>query len=90
LKPDYYEAYSIRGLLKYELGNKQAALADYDLAIALNRKSPTTYYNRGLTKSELGDNQGAINDLTQAAELFKQQGQLDLANRTLAIVKQKL
>jgi tetratricopeptide (TPR) repeat protein len=57
--------------------NKQGAIADYDRAIKINPNDAIAYSNRGVVKSALGDKQGAIADLGKAAELFRQQGQMD-------------
>jgi len=60
------EAYFYRAYAKLNLGDKQAAIADYSQAIAINPKDATAYYNRGVAKSALGDMQSAIADYTQA------------------------
>jgi tetratricopeptide (TPR) repeat protein/S1-C subfamily serine protease len=87
LNPKYVEAYSDRGVSKSDLGNKQAAIADYDRAIALNPKYAPAYNNRGNAKSVTGDKQGAIVDMSKAAELFRQQGQMDLYQKAIGLLE---
>jgi tetratricopeptide (TPR) repeat protein len=77
LNPKLINAYYNRGNVKSELGEDRAALIDYDRAIALNPKPTNAYYHRGNIRSDLGDKNGAIADLTTAAELFRQQAQMD-------------
>jgi tetratricopeptide (TPR) repeat protein/S1-C subfamily serine protease len=87
INPKYDEAYSNRGLAKSELGNKQAAITDYNRAIVINPKFAGAYSNRGLAKSELGNRQGAITDMSTAAELFRQQGRMDLYQQAMGSLK---
>jgi tetratricopeptide (TPR) repeat protein/S1-C subfamily serine protease len=87
LNPKYVEAYSDRGVAKSDLGNKQAAISDYNRAIALNPKYAPSYNNRGIAKSELGDKQGGIADISKAAELFRQQGRMDLYQKGIGLLK---
>jgi tetratricopeptide (TPR) repeat protein/S1-C subfamily serine protease len=63
--PESY-VYNNRGVSKYDLGQKQAAITDYDRAIAINPNYSHAYNNRGLVKSDLGQNQSAITDYDRA------------------------
>ncbi|WP_211167648.1 tetratricopeptide repeat protein [Pseudanabaena yagii] len=54
---------------KYELGDKQGAIADYNEALLLNPNDAIAYSNRGVAKYELGDKQGAIADYNEAIHL---------------------
>ncbi len=67
----YPEAYTYnnRGNSKSDLEDKKGAIADYNLAIALNPKYPMAYNNRGSAKSDLRDTDGAIADYNLAIEL---------------------
>jgi tetratricopeptide (TPR) repeat protein/S1-C subfamily serine protease len=87
INPKYAEAYLNRGLAKSNLGSKKEAIADYDRAIALNPEYAKAYYNRGTAKSELGNRQGAITDMSTAAELFRQQGRMDLYQQAMGSLK---
>jgi tetratricopeptide (TPR) repeat protein/S1-C subfamily serine protease len=87
LNSKYSDAYIGRGNAKLALGNKQAAISDYDRAIALNSKFAIAYNNRGNARSELGDKQGAIADTIKAAELFRQQGRIDLYQEAIDFLK---
>ncbi|MDM3844989.1 MAG: tetratricopeptide repeat protein [Aphanizomenon gracile PMC638.10] len=58
--------YLNRGVVRDELGNKQGAIDDYNLAIKINPNYEPAYNNRGNARNELGDKQGAIDDYNQA------------------------
>ena len=87
INPNYDNAYVNRGNAKYELGQKQAAIADYDQAIMINPNYADAYNNRGIAKSSLGQKQAAIVDLTKAAELFRQQGKMDLYELVIGLIQ---
>ncbi len=80
--------YTYRGITKYEMGNKQGAIADYDRVISLEPKFALAYNHRGIAKSALGDKQGAIVDLSKATELYRQQGEMDLYQDAMDLLKQ--
>ena len=68
LKPDYALAYYNRGLAKYDLGDNQEAIKDYDKAIQINQNWGelglwAAYNNRGVAKYDLGDKPEAIKRL---------------------------
>jgi tetratricopeptide (TPR) repeat protein len=88
INPNYAQAYYNRGFSRYQLGDKQGAISDYTQAIKLNQNDAEAYYNRGAVRSELGDKQGAITDLQKAAELYKQQGNDELYQTTLDLIKE--
>ena len=59
-------AYASRGFARYNLGQNQSAIADYDIAININPNEAVSYYNRGLAKYGLGQYQSAITDYDRA------------------------
>ena len=61
-----------QGLEKYEAGNYQGAITDYDKAIEINPQDAGAYSNRGSAKDDLGDYQGAIVDYDKAIEINPQ------------------
>jgi tetratricopeptide (TPR) repeat protein len=87
INPKYAEAYNNRGIAKSELGNNKEAITDYDRVIAMNPKDAEAYGNRGVAKSALGNRQGAIADMNIAAELFRQQGRMDLHQKAMGLLK---
>ncbi len=80
------DAYIERGVAYANSGKVETAVEDYTHAIALNPQEPVAYNNRGNCYISLGDLKAAQADLTIAAELYRQQGQMDDYNR----VTQKL
>ncbi len=81
------DAYNNRGTIKSELGQKTAAIQDLDRAIILNSQYAEAYYNRGLVKAELGQEESATQDIRRAAELFRQQGRMDLYQKAMSLIK---
>ncbi|WP_310482939.1 tetratricopeptide repeat protein [Chamaesiphon sp. VAR_48_metabat_403] len=61
--------YNFRARTKLAMGQKNGAIADFNLAIAIDPKNLHNYYQRGEVRLSLGDNQGAIADFTNALKL---------------------
>ena len=61
--------YFFQGTIKYNQGNYQEAIVDYNRAVELNPLDADIFYNRGMAKYYLEDNQGAVADFTKAIEL---------------------
>jgi tetratricopeptide (TPR) repeat protein len=87
LNPKYGDPYSNRGNAKSARQDRKGAIADYDLALAIDPKDAETYFNRGTEKAKINDKQGAVADLNRAAELFRQQGRMDLYQRVINTLK---
>ena len=66
------EAFFYRAVAKYELGDKQGAIADCNQAIAIDPQRASVYNIRGNAKDDLGDKQGAIADYNQAIAINPQ------------------
>ncbi|MEG4318693.1 MULTISPECIES: tetratricopeptide repeat protein [unclassified Microcoleus] len=62
---DFY----IQGGDKYEKGDYQGAIADYNQALQINPNYAKAYQNRGVARRRLGENQGAIGDYNQALRI---------------------
>ena len=56
----------LTGLAKYNLGDNQAAIVEYNHAIKIHRKFALAYFNRGLVKYDLGQYQKAMTDYDTA------------------------
>ena len=77
LNPNYAKAYYNRGNTHSELGDKQGAIEDYTQAVNINPNYAKAYYDRAVVRSTIGDKQRAIKDFEKAADLFRQQDNLD-------------
>ena len=69
LDPRSASAYTNRGLVKYNLKEYIAAIADYNKAIELDPTFAPAYYNRGLIYRELGKEEEAKENFKKAQEL---------------------
>ena len=87
LNPKYTQAYKNRGLAKLELKDKQGAIIDMSKAITIDPKYVDAYVIRGVIKNELKDKQGAITDMSKAADLFRQQGRINLYQEMIDFIK---
>ncbi|TFI53062.1 serine protease [Mastigocladus laminosus UU774] len=87
INPKYAYAYNNRGLARRKLGDKQGAIADFNTAIKINPNYDKAYGNRGIARAETGDKQGGVADLQKAAELFQQQGNTELHQKTLELIR---
>ncbi|MEI3651703.1 MAG: tetratricopeptide repeat protein [Dolichospermum lemmermannii FEM_B0920] len=61
--------YNNRAVVRNELGDKQGAINDLNVAIKISPNYIPAYVNRGNAKSGLGDNPGAIEDYNQAIKI---------------------
>ncbi len=62
-------AYYQRGNVQYDKGDRQAAIADYTQAIALNPNDASSYNNRGVAYHEVNQLDAAITDYSAAIQL---------------------
>ena len=69
---DYY---LVNGNKKFELGDFQGAMADYDRAISIEPNAQMFYYYRAKAKVKMGDNDEAINDCNRAISLYPKYAQ---------------
>jgi tetratricopeptide (TPR) repeat protein len=67
-----------RGKFRYQTGNEELAIADFDRAIQLDPSTVEAYYYRGLAKKNLVDLAGAKEDLEQAAKMSYDRADLQL------------
>lgn len=77
-----------RGLVQLRLGRLDDALADFDFAIAADKRIAHPFYGRALTRWRKGDRSGALEDLARARsiapqvdEKFRKHGFVDLPER---------
>ncbi|MGQ0634111.1 MAG: tetratricopeptide repeat protein [Planctomycetaceae bacterium] len=63
------ELYNIRGMIRFERGELDLALADYNEALRLDARRAHVWNNRGNLWRAKGDGKQAINDFNQAVRL---------------------
>ncbi len=61
-------SYFNRATTRYDLGDRQGAIADYDEVLRINPSDDVAYNNRGLVRYDLGDKRGAITDFELAIQ----------------------
>ena len=74
----FAEVYRKWGKEKYELGNYEDAIADYDIAIRLKPDYAFAYYNRGVVKALIKQTSEAKQDFRTALRLAEQEGNENL------------
>ena len=74
LNPDFAEAYSLRGTVKFSLDADREAIDDYDEAIRLKSDNARSYHGRGLVKYFLGEYQDAVSDCDKVIRLTSNSG----------------
>jgi tetratricopeptide (TPR) repeat protein len=67
-----------RGKFRYQTGNHELAIADFDRAIELDPDALEAYYYRGLARKNLGKVTAAKEDLHQAAILCERSSNIQL------------
>lgn len=73
LQPDDLAAYWNRAVTRYDLGDKEGAIADLSHILSIKSDDVLAYNYRGIAHFELGDSQGAIADFNRALEINPQQ-----------------
>ncbi len=69
LNPDSAQAYRIRGIAKYDNGQYEAAIADYNEALRIKPDDFKAYDNRGIAKVRLRQYKSAIADFDAALRI---------------------
>jgi tetratricopeptide (TPR) repeat protein len=87
LDPDLTVAYTNRASAKINLKNYWGAYEDYTQVIRLEPNKAITYNNRAIVRRQLGDCKGAIADLKISALLFRQQGDNEGYQQSMANLK---
>lgn len=86
-------AYNSRGSIHKILGDNRRAVTDFNTAIELDNTFPYAYFNRGMTLNVIGDKQQAMLDFRRAAQLYHQDGNMQLyeaANKYYQSLKKQL
>ena len=60
---------SNKGIAKYDLGEHEAAIKDFNKAIELKPDSAILYNNRGEAFAKMGNREAAIKDFNKAIEI---------------------
>ena len=87
LNPDSPEAYSARAGAWGVLKEYEAAIEDYSAAIDLDETLAPAYGGRGLAKTLKGELDEGVDDLWTAAQLFREQNQVEQYYKTLSIIE---
>lgn len=74
LDPGDSQAHYYLGLARFRLGYVQSAIAAFTSAIACDSEDAQSFARRGLAYEDLNELPKAAQDLRQAAQLYKQQG----------------
>jgi tetratricopeptide (TPR) repeat protein len=62
-------AHEYRAHANFNLGNDEAALEDYNIAIAAGLEPPLSFYNRGVILDSMGDFDAALADFSRVIEI---------------------
>jgi tetratricopeptide (TPR) repeat protein len=87
LNPESVETYSARAGAWGNLEEYDAAIEDYSAAIELDDNFAPAYGGRGLALSLKGELNAGVEDLWTAAQLFREQNQVEQYFKTLAIIE---
>ena len=68
-KPYLVDAYFLRAMAKYRLGDYKGATDDYTQCIRINPLSAASFQNRGIARSQYDDHFGAIEDYKLAIKI---------------------
>lgn len=68
-RPDFADAYNVRGLVKYSINDFDGALGDFNLVIQLRPDFPEVYCNRGNVEFCKADMTAAYADYSKAIEV---------------------
>lgn len=68
LESDNVTSYFNRAATRYDLGDRQGAIADYTEVLRIKPGDDVAYNNRGLARYEIGDKQGAMADFDLAVQ----------------------
>lgn len=69
MDPEFWRAYSNRGLIKFNKCDLDGAIRDYDKSIQINPADLISYLNRGLAKCNKGNIEDGIADYDKAIQL---------------------
>ncbi|MFW9259666.1 tetratricopeptide repeat-containing serine protease family protein [Nostoc sp. CALU 546] len=91
IDPNYAEVYFLRGhsysKLYSRLDNDEQAIKDYNQAIRIDPNYAKAYLLRGQSYYMLENNQEALANYQKAAQLYQQQGNIELYQLVLDIIK---
>ncbi|WP_261225754.1 serine protease [Ancylothrix sp. D3o] len=88
INPNLAEAYIGRGVARSEIGKYEDAIEDFTQAIKINPSYAEAYATRGAAYALTGETESGIKDFQKAAELFRQQGNMEGYQTAQKLVKQ--
>jgi len=83
-------AYSERGLIRLDSGDKRGAISDFTQALRIDSNDASVYSYRGTAFSDLGDRQQAIEDFLIASVLYLKQSDTENYQETLETLRIEL
>jgi tetratricopeptide (TPR) repeat protein/S1-C subfamily serine protease len=81
------QAYSNRGVAKGALDDSKGGIIDCDRAIKISPNFAQAYLMRGIVKYYSGNKSGGVSDVSKAAELFRQQLQMNEYQIAIGLIK---
>ncbi len=83
LDPDFAIAYNNTGLVRRKLEDYEGAISAHTQAIRLDPNFAKAYYDKGFVYKKQGNRERARTDFLKAADLYQQQGNMEMYKKAL-------